>query len=1143
MTEQTRASVVFWPILVIVAWITGSQVVDTGKDRQSNVSIAPSEAATASHASSATNVSNEQLFGRLDGPIRGFLGLEPNDRVNEEAFRARGVKVSFMLATLPDPIDTEASYYFDGALEAIQRGAGADEYVLDHFYLPWQEYALRTQQDAKSSIDAAARRYLTEPGILLFRQPKSPSHTNLLVVYVVGETPTAGVHKRAVGTALTHAAYLRPLTSTAKRPLMPILGPFFSGSADSLAAALRDWRERVTGEESSRWLFDVVSGTATGVDCSRFLNLAGTTTTFTTTTLHVSDMRKAIEKSVAQQQIVSAPCRIAWLVEGSGYGDAAKDKIQDLNDHVLRTEIRFPLHISRVRSIHGKAKAQEAQALPQTSASRVRSQLSFDGSEAGREQPLHVAPAVTTAAVEMILRQIIATVDRDGIQYIGIIATDARDRIFLASFIREQCPDAQLLIINSDLLYLHPDAAQSLSGSLVASPYPLFPDNQHWSFPKAGARWHLVFSSPLQTGCYNAVRVLLHPEFRKAILLSNTDELKLIEYGVPFDTDYGGSIKPPTWISLVGQNTLWPLHIDPSTSVENYTYQPNVKLSKAEPGAALEQNYSLRIARTSAPVIVGVLAFGATVACGLFWPADVPFWRPLDPLKRNPGTFDTGQSLLWISACTFPLAGLLLWLGQMTEIATRYNRPLESGLAILVQWAAYVISALLVAAWLFRVCRGRGTAHRLIALLASACAMLALSAIVASCPDRRLPDWAAAFRFLRNCGHSGEASLLRAALLLVLVIFAWGFCGLRRRYLEEFFGRVPRWLAKTPGSSSWEVPWSKLHDAARAWKSLIQAKYQLQLTWKTAVLLGATTLWCGFLWLRGLPTFEGPAATLLTSTGIGFCIWLLVYWVVDISRHLKVLESFLKRLVPFKLEAAFGRIRTPEDLGLERFLSSRRPRREELEEALVSRWNRLAASSRTLAAEQCITGHPEVSEIHPPIDPLDTTWIWTGLPQFREMLDNPAFTRLANSAPGIATLGTNMVSEMEDLIAVETRYFLQGMIGQLRNLITWALISAIVFFAAVAAYPFRPQRGLLLTAAFLAAAVTYLLIKTYVRLDRDPILSAIAGTDPNRVHIDWQLVYKVVPVALLFAGLVVSQFFPDAWYWLRSWIAPFLRTA
>jgi len=190
-----------------------------------------------------------------------------------------------------------------------------------------------------------------------------------------------------------------------------------------------------------------------------------------------------------------------------------------------------------------------------------------------------ITPGMTATTAELLLNQIMTTIARGRFRYVGITATDARDRIFLAGYIRKVCPDVQLLIIESDLLFTHPESRSFMKGAIIASSYAvtqqgrLGPDERG----RPGGK-HIEFPTDYCQGMYNA-----------AIILKNYEDLdlnfdsadwangpageslqhELRGYETMWFTDRAKDQKkkrlpdavrqPGIWLSIVGNDELWPL--------------------------------------------------------------------------------------------------------------------------------------------------------------------------------------------------------------------------------------------------------------------------------------------------------------------------------------------------------------------------------------------------------------------------------------------------------------------------------------------------------------------------------------------------------------------------------------------------------
>jgi hypothetical protein len=228
----------------------------------------------------------------------GFTDNEAYEPWTNQADARKDYEIEFVIATLPEPFASPLRSKFDSYLDAIQSAAETAGYVLDRFDLPWQDpekgssqgfalgqqLELRWEEDTKEgnprnstrsflSIEGNKKeqtRFLSEPGILLFRHNRDKK---LLLVLVVGETPTWGVRKEALANALDWVSWLSNWwpDKPPKRfpevamgpPQIRILGPSFSGSAKSIDLALDAWL--ATHQPLPLPQVTIISGTATAV--------------------------------------------------------------------------------------------------------------------------------------------------------------------------------------------------------------------------------------------------------------------------------------------------------------------------------------------------------------------------------------------------------------------------------------------------------------------------------------------------------------------------------------------------------------------------------------------------------------------------------------------------------------------------------------------------------------------------------------------------------------------------------------------------------------------------------------------------------------------------------------------------------------
>lgn len=503
--------------------------------------------------------------------------------------------LDFIIATVPDPVDSRFAYFFDSAIDSIQRAFESDSYVLDRFDLPWSE----TSGAGYGTGADTGREYRQDPGLLLFRGLGKQEH-KLFLVFLVGESPTSGLEKPVMASALRQLSSFFPwgpgynqlpddlhkLTRNDVGSTIKILGPTFSGSAVSLDFTLRDWLAWVRGGPAKtgklRPTVQIVSGTATAIDTGKYFMFGkGDSQAFQAVVPPDS-----VAMKVALGYIRSLGySRVAMLTEAStAYGQDQKYKSEEKSKTSPKTgrglpqapkkesraerkkppeppqpeilNLPFPLHISQLRTASEKQRLSQQQSVPET-LNNTPPQVHLQEGE--KYQPQETPPSFSQLGVssaDLVLSSLLSTISREGIHAAGILATDVRDTIFLAREIHQHCPGTLVFTVNADLLYAHPDVSASTRGMLVFTPYPLFNLNQVWTPPYTG--WvtpgrgasRLQFSSQFAEGVYNATLALLR------------QETKMLDYGKPFQAGKPKDpAKPALWVTVVGRKGLLPVKL------------------------------------------------------------------------------------------------------------------------------------------------------------------------------------------------------------------------------------------------------------------------------------------------------------------------------------------------------------------------------------------------------------------------------------------------------------------------------------------------------------------------------------------------------------------------------------------------------
>jgi hypothetical protein len=544
-------------------------------------------------------------------PIYDFLGLAvpgpPKGAVAEQGRAAardrpyewpserhlEGYRFRFLIASVPDPIDSGFAYMFDQVVEAMQRALDVDDLVIDRAWLPWQ----RERVPGKP----ASRLQDEHPGLILFRStPRTDGagRNNLFALLLVGETPTAGVAK----TAFTNAVRLiRDCPAAVKEEgnRLRVIAPYFSGSSVSLRLALEQARKEMESAEQGRArtpepLVKVVCGSARGFDHSLFRTgwaTSGKERAFETTILPDELVLEHVWRYLEEQAKLTRastrelPNPIFVLQEANtGFGQYTDRKAREGTSRFTMYRIPFPFHISQLRAAYTREQLArlESQGLPRTG--RNLPFPSVDGKETQRGALRAQGPLLTAATNELVLDNIVTLMAQKRVRRVFLVSTDPQDAIFLARVIRDRHPDVQLVTLGHDLLYTHEDYNYALHGMIVAGTYPLYPAFQRWSdLTLKPSPSRILFSHQSFQGCYNAVLVHLAGAAsaagrtgRKSAILES-----MLDYGwEPVrDTDGNRFTLPPIWLSVVSSNgQLIPLaHVSPND------YLPDASAGRPDP--------------------------------------------------------------------------------------------------------------------------------------------------------------------------------------------------------------------------------------------------------------------------------------------------------------------------------------------------------------------------------------------------------------------------------------------------------------------------------------------------------------------------------------------------------------------------------
>ena len=128
----------------------------------------------------------------------------------------------------------------------------------------------------------------------------------------------------------------------------------------------------------------------------------------------------------------------------------------------------------------------------------------------------------------------------------------------------------------------------------------------------------------------------------------------------------------------------------------------------------------------------------------------------------------------------------------------------------------------------------------------------------------------------------------------------------------------------------------------------------------------------------------------------------------------------------------------------------------------------------------------------------------------------------------------------EELVAVYVVDYVEWVFEYLRGLATFLLTALILMTVLIVAYPFQPA-SIVRTMYFIIIGVTVItLIAVLFRMNRDPVLSAIAGTNANEVTWDARFVLNLITFGAVPILTLLGSQFPALRGFLFSWVSPVL---
>jgi hypothetical protein len=999
------------------------------------------------------------------------------------------IEPKILFASLPDPVDARAAYKFDEILEAIQTGAQDSEpgFVLDRFYLAWAR-PVSVDQD--------------HPGILLFRDPTG----KIALVFLVSETPTMGIHKNALIRALDEAEEIQPLAE------IRLIGPNFSGSARSLQFALTEWFQKKSRPNVT---VHFLSGNATGPDARKFLDPGpdvwskGLSVYFHGLIWSDEVVQKAIDDYLYHRLGVEKK-RVAILSESeSAYGQQLLQGPASEEDAIYR--FAFPLHISQLRtSYRDDPKLRTKPVSIADDPVRAALDLSFDEAAAPIDIPLPYSPGPTANLAELALYNIISGMSREHVRYVGLYATDGRDKLFLARLMRSYFPTVQFFTNDNDLLYTHPHYAAEMAGMLVASTYPLSNQSQTWNRmdkPKPIRQ----FSSQGAEGTYNAtIAAFKFEKFSNGDdhLLEDTGTI-LKDYDDPFHA-VPAHPGPWIWISEVGSERLWPISVYPWSGGE------------AKPFSNSKRSHTFT-------ALFGGFGVLCLVVSGLVLRSSRAKLTRMERVHR----FVLCVSLLLL----FSIIAAEAYFTLKNSLLPQFARVADVMVILLLGLAASTS--------MLRAVRPHMSTMA-VRLLSPLLALLLLLGFLLSplALTRRLSPYDILLSERATRLESGISPFVPLALLIAGVC-TWVCCDLKRLEWLHCMSCVNPFGRPVGGITGLVHLRMRINRTLACWHMGLGTRAGSGCVAAIVVISSVAILLKPFTTAEGWPfgwTLRLAFAVLLAAL-IGSATRFLLIWYQ--------LRRLLRWLSFHPLAGAFERLDPKFSRGLGTHISAAPPTRIELEEPvnMLRRLEHLFEQGGSQARRSLLE---HVGRFAVAIDTTYRSEVESASRRVRRVSAFRSRTQALLSRAAALTFrklelewkspsaDAATVRSSEDFVAVQIVAFLDYVFLHLRYLLVCTACGAILLLLAASTYPFDHQYVLINFSWTLILVMAFIYLVIFMEMSRNRIVAGVAkgpdGSDINRRRLEQFLIFGIIPLVTF-----LGSKFPAFGHLFSSWMSPLLK--
>lgn len=1024
----------------------------------------------------------------------------------------KDVRRKVLIATVPDPELTHLSLTFDRMVESITRAASdgdlvTERYTFDSYWFPWLA-GLKQDLDTekRKAADAERGERINMPGLLLFRKQGSMSPEELLLVFLVGETPTSGINRFALEAASNYANDLAKDYENDNLPICgnsrcrAILGPTFTGSVPSLSDFLQSVSPKMPAV--------VITGTVTGFKTNPFKDPLNTRF-FTTIESNANRFNALTTYLKSRTESFNQGQDFAILTEDeTAYGEG-------LFKNVLT--LRYPRGISRLRNslqeIPGSG-TKPAEVTPYTA-------LALSLRDEGQDSIPSLSAQQTPVSQEAVLSELAATLRRERIRYVGIIATDPLDELFLSKAIRALAPNVRIVVFHADLLLARQAREWGLSGILAVTSYPLIARNQfvedalepnRTQFPDEGSE-----------GVYNAMRsMLLRYQFCQSTPSVCTGHAApnrdlLMDYFDPFPETGHKAHRPPVWITMLGRDEWWPIATLTAyddtlvLSGPEPSSHPNKEIFSAESSLRLWTivYWVLLLACSAHILLILIMNVGNLAQPQGRWrhvtfrPYGVGFKPALAKTRR---TYLAAASLVVATVC-----------GALA--ATQASSGLAGWMAVLALLIAFI--AAVQAVWIWGI-----TSLKLLFAFSVAWLIAAVLLPVTVWLGRganHTGNWLEFSGYRAVHVESGTSPLLPVLALLAAI---WFFARLRLiqcRIAEDWHCTFPligpMKLNVLLGNPDNPIP------------SFGFAQFAGCVAGLSAWLLFFTP------W-NSLRTIEGAAYDKLATVLSSLVLALLALAVIQLLGLWLRLRKLLRALERHPLRYAFSRL--PKEFTWTSVWSGD-PRPQLLMPAKLIQLLEKVGSTFSMKINtefQRFTATTQpYSNAYKKVDAINLDFNSAAELIASQLL--PIWEQGASDTLAARETHLSPYAPAEEFLALRFVSWIRYSLFEARSLLKFLVYGFVLFIAGLTSYPFEGhgQISLALISIFIAGGACVLFV--FAEMDRDPLLSRLSETDANmlgREFVNRAVTYGAFPLLSLLATQV-----PEIGNFLLKWIQPALE--